>query len=190
MVYEIVKRLVDIAVSAAALILLFPMLIVVAAAIRLESPGSPLFVQQRVGRHGRLFPMVKFRSMVKDAPQLGGYQTQKGDPRITRMGKFIRTTSLDELPQLWNVLTGDMSLIGPRPETPAQQALYRSEDWAFRHRVRPGITGLAQVNGRSNLPPEGRLRLDLVYAAGPTLSGDIMIILKTLWQALHKVGVN
>lgn len=189
MANEIAKRLVDVGGAGAFLVLLSPLLLLLLAIIRLESPGSPLFVQARVGRGGRVFSMFKLRSMVKDA-SLGSYQTQDNDPRITRVGKFLRATSLDELPQLWNVLIGDMSLVGPRPETPVQQALYTPADWQARHRVRPGITGLAQVNGRSTISTEDRLRCDLAYAAHPTLRLDMHILWQTFWQALMRRGVN
>jgi lipopolysaccharide/colanic/teichoic acid biosynthesis glycosyltransferase len=128
--------------------------------------------------------------MVKDAPSLGSWQTQKDDPRITRVGKILRATSLDELPQLWNVIIGDMSLIGPRPEVPARVSSYSLADWSLRHRVRPGVTGLAQVSGRSSLSNEDQLRLDLTYASNPTFYGDIKILCKTISTLLHSTGVN
>lgn len=188
--YPMVKRSLDIALSLAALLLLLPLLALIAAAIRLETPGSPLFFQQRVGRSGRPFYMVKFRSMVKDAPKLGSWRTEDNDPRITRTGMFIRRTSIDELPQLWNVLTGDMSLIGPRPQTPAQESLYTPAQWQARHIVRPGITGLAQVNGRSALDFESATKFDLAYAARPSFAQDMHILLATIHQVLRGVGVN
>lgn len=190
MKYGHVKRAIDIAVSGTALLLLAPLLLLVAVLIKMETTGFPLFFQDRVGQGGRVFRMVKFRSMVKDAPSLGNWYTGHNDPRITRMGHFIRTTSIDELPQLWNVLTGDMSLVGPRPETPFQESLYGPVDWHIRHRVRPGITGLAQVKGRSSLNPEARLRYDLDYASQPTFAKDIRILLATVAQVLRKTGVN
>ena len=128
--------------------------------------------------------------MVKDAPKLGSFQTLDGDPRITRIGSFLRRTSLDELPQLWNVLIGDMSLVGPRPQTLAQEVQYRPDDWQNRHKVRPGITGLAQVNGRSDMLLEDQVRYDLTYASNLSLSQDIHILLKTIGLVLGKVGVN
>jgi lipopolysaccharide/colanic/teichoic acid biosynthesis glycosyltransferase len=188
--YPVIKRCIDIGVSALALLLLLPLLVLMAVIIRLESPGSPLFLQQRIGLGGKTFTIVKFRSMVKNASQLGSWQTSSNDARITRIGKFIRTTSIDELPQLWNVLVGDMSLIGPRPETPAQQSLYQGADWELRHRVRPGITGLSQVSGRSDLSAEDRLKFDLQYAAAPTFSMDRDIFVKTITQVLRRAGVN
>jgi lipopolysaccharide/colanic/teichoic acid biosynthesis glycosyltransferase len=118
-----------------------------------------------------------------------GYATMQGDSRITPIGRFIRKTSIDELPQLFNVLKGDMSLVGPRPDTPMQQSLYTPEDWQTRHTVRPGITGLAQVNGRSMIGYEERLACDLDYARNHTLWMDMVIILKTL-RVLTGKGSN
>jgi len=188
--YAVFKRIFDIVLSAAACIVLLPAFIVLAIAIRYESPGSPIFTQERIGQFGRPFHIMKFRSMVKDAPALGSWQTAQNDPRITRVGKFIRTTSLDELPQLWNVLIGNMSLIGPRPEVPARETAYTPGDWKLRHRVRPGITGLAQVSGRSALTEAEQLRYDLAYAVKPTLATDIYVLLKTVQVVAQRTGVN
>ena len=188
--YPAIKRCIDVGMSALALCMLIPLLVFAAVIIMLDSPGSPLFFQQRIGLGGKPFKMVKFRSMVKDAPSLGPWHTLENDTRITRVGRFIRRTSLDELPQLWNVLVGEMSLVGPRPETPAQQALYQPADWEIRHRVRPGITGLSQVSGRSNLTTEERLKYDLAYASAHTPAMDISILLKTIWHVICRTGVN
>ena len=190
MPYAVIKRIIDIVISAVACVALLPLFALIALVICVESSGSPIFTQQRIGLDMRPFAIFKFRSMVKNAPSLGSWQTAKDDPRITRVGKFLRTTSLDELPQLWNVLLGDMSLIGPRPDVPARQSWYTPADWELRHRVRPGITGLAQVSGRSDLPDDDQLRLDLEYAANPTLCGDIDIIHKTVSLVLRGSGVN
>jgi lipopolysaccharide/colanic/teichoic acid biosynthesis glycosyltransferase len=188
--YPVIKRCIDIGMSALALCMLMPLLVFVAVIIMLDSPGSPLFLQPRIGLGGKTFTIVKFRSMVKNASQIGSWQTSNNDARINRVGKFIRTTSIDELPQLWNVLIGEMSLVGPRPETPAQQSLYEPADWEIRHRVRPGITGLSQVSGRSNLTTEERLKYDLAYASAPTPAMDISILLKTIWHVICRTGVN
>lgn len=190
MPYLLIKRTLDILASFMALLLLSPLLLAVALAIRLESEGSPLFFQQRVGQGMRPFCIVKFRSMVKNAAQLGGWQTQDADPRITKTGAFIRKTSLDELPQLWNVLIGDMSLIGPRPNTPQQNTQYTPEQWQGRHRVRPGITGLAQVSGRSGLTSEQQIAYDLEYIENMSLAQDIRILLKTVAMVLKRTGTN
>jgi lipopolysaccharide/colanic/teichoic acid biosynthesis glycosyltransferase len=137
----------DLFVSLAGLILLFPSFILIAIAIKLDSPGPVFFRAQRVGRHGHLFSIYKFRSMVPDAAQKGPGITAAGDPRITRVGKVLRRTKLDELPQLINVVRGEMSLVGPRPEDPRYVALYTPEQWRVLS-VRPGITSPASIRFR------------------------------------------
>jgi lipopolysaccharide/colanic/teichoic acid biosynthesis glycosyltransferase len=174
------KRLLDIVVALAALVLLSPVLLLAAAAVVIESGRPVLFRQRRVGLGGHPFEMFKFRSMVKDAAAIGPYFTSGDDPRITRVGRFLRRSSIDELPQLLNVLRGDMSLVGPRPDVPAQQALYRPEDWALRCSVRPGITGLAQATMRSQATPEQRLAADLDYARRHGLARDLRILAMTV----------
>lgn len=188
--YSHIKRILDIVVSFIILLIVLPLLLFIMILIRIETPGSPLFLQKRIGKNGKQFTLLKLRSMVSNAAQLGSFQTTTNDSRITRIGRFLRMTSLDELPQLWNVLAGDMSLIGPRPETPAQEALYSPSDWQLRHSVRPGITGLAQVSGRSSLSPEDRLRFDLEYAASPGFMMDMQIACKTLQAVLTRRGAN
>jgi lipopolysaccharide/colanic/teichoic acid biosynthesis glycosyltransferase len=173
------KRAVDVLLACLALALLAPVLLPVAAAIWLESGRPILFRQVRLGQGGREFGMYKFRSMVKNAAAIGPYYTAAGDPRITRVGRIIRRTSLDELPQLFNVLRGEMSLVGPRPDVPAQRAGYNDEDWALRCSVRPGITGLAQALLRSEATEEQRLRLDLQYARERSIWLDVKIMLWT-----------
>ncbi|MEB3275541.1 MAG: sugar transferase [Cyanobacteriota bacterium] len=182
----LLKRGADLVVAALALLLLAPLLLLVALAVRLDSPGPVLFRQQRVGLGGRTFEMLKFRSMVEDAPRLGGYSTASGDPRITRSGRWLRQLSLDELPQLINVLRGDMSLVGPRPDVPAQRSSYSAHEWQQRHRVRPGITGLAQATVRSDARPGQRKALDLQYVREQSLGLDLWILLLTLRQLLCK----
>lgn len=181
-----IKRLADLVVAALLLLLLAPLLLLLALTVRLDSPGPVLFRQQRVGRGGVPFSMLKFRSMVVDAPRLGGYSTAAGDPRITRSGRWLRRFSLDELPQLINVLRGDMSLVGPRPDVPAQRANYSDAEWQQRHRVRPGITGLAQGTVRSHARPGERKALDLQYVREQSLVLDLKILLLTLRQLLGK----
>lgn len=183
------KRLLDMLLSLAALAVLSPVLACTALAIALESGRPVLFRQARLGLGGREFGMYKFRSMVKDAATVGPWHTASDDPRITRVGRFIRRTSIDELPQLFNVLAGDMSLVGPRPDVPAQRALYSDADWALRCSVRPGITGLAQALLRSDATPQQRLDLDLRYARehGPWL--DLKVIGWTLGRLTGK-GAN
>lgn len=178
------KRLMDIVLSLAALLLLSPLLLLVALWIVLDSGWPVFFRQTRVGQGGQLFSILKFRSMRTNAAATGPYFTQANDPRITGVGRLIRRTSIDELPQLLNVLLGDMSLVGPRPDVPAQQALYKPEDWALRCSVQPGITGLAQVRGRSQASFEQRLAFDLEYVAAASWWFDVQI----MWQTLAHLG--
>lgn len=170
------KRLIDIAGALVALFLLSPVFVAAALAVLLDGGRPVLFRQARVGRHGREFGMLKFRSMVMDAARIGPWHTGDNDPRITRVGRFLRRTSVDELPQVFNVLCGDMSLVGPRPDVPAQRALYQEADWQQRCSVRPGITGLAQATLRSAATVQQRLDLDLRYTreAGVWLDLKIM----------------
>ena len=174
------KRLMDLLLAGLALLLLSPVLLATALAIVLDS-GRPVFFRQtRVGRGGRPFGMFKFRSMVVNAASIGPYYTSGDDPRITRAGRIIRRTSLDELPQLLNVLRGDMSLVGPRPDVPAQRSLYSDADWALRCSVRPGITGLAQALLRSQATEDERRALDLRYVREQGVWLDLRIIAWTL----------
>ena len=178
------KRVLDIALSVLALVLLAPLFVAVSVAIVVDSSLPVFFRQPRVGRGGREFGMLKFRSMSRNAAAVGPYFTGVNDKRITPIGRFIRRTSIDELPQLVNVLCGEMSLVGPRPDVPVQQSLYRSEDWHRRCMVKPGITGLAQVRGRSQMSFEQRLALDLQYAQNVSIWQDIHI----MWQTLRQLG--
>jgi len=180
------KRALDVLMALSALLLLSPLLLAAAAAIALESGRPILFRQTRLGLHGREFPMYKFRSMVVNAAAQGPYFTSDGDPRITRVGRWLRRTSIDELPQLLNVLKGDMSLVGPRPDVPEQRRLYSDADWKQRCSVRPGITGLAQAKLRSEATPAQRLALDLRYAREHGLLLDLRIIGWTLARATGK----
>lgn len=193
---RIIKRLFDLAVSSAAVVLLSPILIATAIAIKLTSPGPILFRQQRLGRDARPFWIYKFRSMRNDMADARADQlTQKDDPRVTRVGAFIRKTSIDELPQLFNVLRGEMSIVGPRPHAPgakAANALYWEVDsryWA-RHCIKPGITGLAQIRGhRGNTLEEEdlvlRLQSDLEYVTDWSILRDIRIVAATLGVLVH-----
>jgi len=183
------KRLLDLLAALIALALLAPLLAGVALAVLLEDGRPVLFRQIRIGLGGREFGMVKFRSMVRDAAAIGPYFTSGDDTRITRVGRFIRRTSLDELPQLFNVLAGDMSLVGPRPDVPAQRKLYSDEQWAIRCSVRPGITGLAQAKLRSAASPQERLDLDLRYVREQSLWLDLRILGWTLGRLSGK-GAN
>lgn len=174
------KRAMDLLLSGLALVLLGPLMLATALAVAAQSGRPVLFVQARVGRGGRVFRMFKFRSMVGNATSIGPHFTGIGDPRITRVGRIIRRASLDELPQLLNVLKGDMSLVGPRPDLPVQQADYAEADWRERCSVRPGITGLAQARLRSQATPQQRLALDLQYTRQASLALDLRILAWTL----------
>ena len=187
----VVKRALDIVVSALGMILLAPVFLAIAIAVKLSSPGPVFFSQVRVGRYGRHFNFYKFRSMRQDAEALkDGLKKQneskdgvifkmKDDPRITKVGRFLRRTSLDELPQLWNVFIGDMSLVGPRPPVPSEVQEYTLED-RKRLDVIPGITCLWQIKGRSEIPFHEQVRLDKEYILAPSVWNDIKILLKTI----------
>lgn len=178
------KRLFDGFVSFVGVLCLSPLLLLVGMAIVVESGWPVFFRQTRVGLGGCEFGMYKFRSMVKNAASIGPYFTTDNDPRITRVGRFIRRTSIDELPQLLNVLKGDMSLVGPRPDVPVQRALYTHSDWEQRCSVRPGITGLAQALYRSKSTKAQRLECDLRY----TRELSFWLDLKILWWTLARLS--
>ena len=186
-----IKRLLDILVSAPLLVLLLPLLLLVSLAIRLEDPGPALVKQIRGGRWGKLFTIWKFRSMYTDAEarkqallaqsdMAGSVRFKmKDDPRITRVGRIIRKTSIDELPQLWNVLTGDMSLVGPRLTMPSETDQYSLRE-RRRLEVIPGLTCIWQVSGRSDIPFDRQVELDVEYIMSQSLWIDIKLLLKTI----------
>jgi lipopolysaccharide/colanic/teichoic acid biosynthesis glycosyltransferase len=173
------RRAVDVTISAALLALTSPLLVAALLAIRLESRGAALYRQRRIGKDGVPFDMLKLRTMVDGAEHIGaGLAVNENDSRITRVGSFLRRTSLDELPNLLNVLRGEMSLIGPRPTVPVQVAQY-TERQRGRLAIRPGITGWAQVNGRASLPWSERIELDLHYIEHRSLALDLRILART-----------
>ena len=182
------KRLGDLLLSLFALLLLWPVLAVCAIAVAATSPGGALFRQQRVGVGGVPFTIYKFRSMRADAPSVGPHFTAAGDPRITPVGRFLRRTSLDELPQLLNVMRGDMSLVGPRPNVFRQREEYTQEEWDARNAVRPGITGLAQARLRSAATQEQRTALDLEYARARGELARFVFDLKIIWLTVWTVA--
>jgi lipopolysaccharide/colanic/teichoic acid biosynthesis glycosyltransferase len=185
----VIRRAIDIAVSACALALTAPLLAGAMLAIRLETPGPVLYRQRRAGRHGRPFDVLKLRTMVDGAEHIGaGLAIDADDPRITRVGAFLRRTSLDELPNLLNVLRGEMSLIGPRPTLPVQVEQY-TERQRGRLAVKPGITGWAQVNGRASLPWAERIELDLYYIEHRSLALDLRILWRTIAMVLGGSGL-
>jgi lipopolysaccharide/colanic/teichoic acid biosynthesis glycosyltransferase len=195
------KRGLDLLGAALLLLLAAPVLTAIAVAIKLEDGGPVLFRQTRVGRHGRLFVMLKFRSMVPDAEaRKAGLMAQnemsdgilfkiRRDPRVTRVGRLCRKLSLDELPQLFNVLRGEMSLVGPRPPVPSEVALY---DPGHRRRLEalPGITGLWQVSGRNEINFQGQVQLDVAYIERQTLGLDLSILMRTIPAVLTGRGAS
>jgi len=187
-VQPLVKRIVDILVGAFGLLLLGPLFALIAVAIRLDSPGPASFRQERLGRHGRVFWLLKFRTMVVGAPD-GAVKAGNEDPRVTRVGAFLRKWSLDEIPQLFNVLKGDMSLVGPRPDRTFRLPAY-TDHQKRRLSVKPGITGLAQISGRNTIPWEQRYELDVAYIGGWSLWLDLRILLKTVGVVLGRRGVD
>lgn len=189
-IYSFVKRLMDILCSLMGLIVLSPLLLVVSILIKLESEGNVFFAQERVGLYGTTFKMYKFRSMVSNAEELkkklleqnemsGPMFKMKEDPRVTKVGKFIRKTSIDELPQLVNVLKGDMTLVGPRPSLPNE--VMQFEEWMMKRlTVKPGLTCYWQVSGRNDIDFEDWMKLDVKYVDERSLFLDIKLIIKTI----------
>jgi lipopolysaccharide/colanic/teichoic acid biosynthesis glycosyltransferase len=183
-----IKRAMDVALAAGLLAVGLPVLAAVAIAVRLTSPGPELFRQERAGRGMKPFTMLKFRTMRTDAAPFGVSPREGDDPRLTPIGRRLRETSLDELPQLWNVLRGDMSLVGPRP-------LYMEQARAFTPRqvrrleVRPGITGLAQMQGRGELPHEEKLEIDVQYVERMSLALDLKILWRTFVRLFRREQV-
>jgi lipopolysaccharide/colanic/teichoic acid biosynthesis glycosyltransferase len=196
-----VKHAADRVIALAALVILAPLLVVIAIAVRLSSPGQALFAHERIGANGRPFRMWKFRSMKAGAEdQLAGLLRMHGrdneplfkvpdDPRVTRLGHWLRRWSLDELPQLWNVVLGQMSLVGPRPQVGAEVMLYGERE-RERLRVRPGLTGLWQVSGRSRLAWQKAILLDLYYVKNWSLLMDLWILARTLRAVLNGRGAS
>ncbi|WP_442956756.1 sugar transferase [Priestia sp. LL-8] len=190
-IYLFVKRIIDIVGAFVGLIVLSMVFLIVALLIKIEDPKGPIFFsQKRTGKNEKEFNMYKFRSMVTDAESrlkdlleqnetTGAMFKMKNDPRVTKVGNFIRKTSIDELPQLWNVLKGDMSLVGPRPPLPREVSEYTTYD-KQRLLVQPGCTGLWQVSGRSNIGFEDMVKLDIYYAQNRNMLFDMKIILKTI----------
>lgn len=183
------QRALDVAIAGPLSVLSAPVVAALAVAIRLESPGHPLYTQTRVGKDGELFEIYKLRTMVKGAEFTGaGLAIQEGDDRITRLGTFLRRYSLDELPNLWNVLRGEMSIVGPRPTLPVQVEQYTERERG-RLAVKPGISGWAQVNGRASLPWPQRIELDLWYVEHRSLRLDLLILARTVRMVLGGEGI-
>lgn len=184
------KRAFDIVVALAGLAVGWPLLVALALAVRLDSPGPAIHWSQRVGRGNRLFPMPKFRTMRTDTPDVATHLLDDPGRWITPLGRFLRRSSLDELPQLWSVLKGDMSLVGPRPALFNQDDLVALRTAAGVERLRPGVTGWAQVNGRDELPIPEKVRLDQEYLERMSFALDLRIIAATARTALTGRGVS
>ena len=189
--YPYIKRGADVILSLLALICLSPVYLIVALAVKLSSPGPVLFRQKRVGRGGRLFTIYKFRTMRTDTPRdTATHLLQDPSRYITRVGAFLRRSSLDELPQFFNVLKGDMSIVGPRPALYNQDDLIAAREKAGVDAVRPGITGLAQINGRDELPIPVKVRYDREYVENLSLKMDARCFFGTIWSVLRAEGVR
>jgi lipopolysaccharide/colanic/teichoic acid biosynthesis glycosyltransferase len=185
----VIKRAIDLAIASIISIVSAPLTGLLALAVRLESPGHPIYRQTRVGKGGRAFEIYKLRTMVRGAEFTGaGLAIQEGDDRITRVGALLRRYSLDELPNLWNVLRGEMSIVGPRPTVPVQVEQYTQRERG-RLAVKPGITGWAQVNGRASLPWAERIELDLWYVEHQSLTLDLRILARTAGMVLSGHGL-
>jgi lipopolysaccharide/colanic/teichoic acid biosynthesis glycosyltransferase len=183
------KRAFDFVVALIGSVISAPLVALLAVTIRLESPGSPIYRQTRVGRNGEPFSIYKLRTMVSGAECIGaGLAIQEGDERITRVGEFLRRYSLDELPNLWNVLRGEMSIVGPRPTLPIQVEQYSARQRG-RLAVKPGLTGWAQINGRASLPWPERIELDLWYVEHRSLRVDLRILSRTVRMVLTGHGL-
>ena len=180
-VYEVLKRIFDICISFLALVILMIPMAILSLVIIIDSPGSPIYSQVRLGRGEKPFKIYKFRSMRTDAEAEGLRWAEDHDPRTTKIGRFLRRTRIDELPQLWNILIGDMSFVGPRPERPEFYEIFDTYIVGFRQRMlaKPGLTGLAQVNGGYELKPEKKIVYDLDYIQNRSCWLDIKCILKT-----------
>jgi lipopolysaccharide/colanic/teichoic acid biosynthesis glycosyltransferase len=185
----LVRRALDLVIAGAVSALTAPVVALLALAVRLESPGHPIYTQTRVGKDGALFEIYKLRTMVHGAEFAGaGLAIQEGDDRITRLGRFLRRYSLDELPNLWNVLRGEMSIVGPRPTLKGQVDQY-TERQRGRLAVKPGITGWAQINGRASLPWPERIELDLWYVEHRSVALDVRILSRTLALVVRGSGI-
>lgn len=180
--YRFAKRAFDVVACGAALAVLAVPMALIALKIKSESPGPAIYSQERVGKDGKTFKVYKFRSMYVDAERRGAQWAQGDDPRVTPFGRVMRKTRLDEVPQFWNIVRGDMSLVGPRPERPAFCEAFeeRIRGWHYRTKVRPGLSGLAQVEGGYDLLPREKVLLDLEYIENRSVRMDLAIMLRTL----------
>lgn len=190
--YEICQRIMDILLALIGLIIGIPLIIIFGIAVILETPGPMFYTQERLGKGGKIFKIYKLRSMISDAEKNGAQWAKKNDCRITKVGRFIRKTRIDEIPQLFNILKGDMSIIGPRPERPEFTIEFNKEIPGFINRlqVKPGLTGWAQVNGGYDISPKEKLELDMYYIENRSIVLDLIIILKTIRVVLTGEGAR
>ena len=189
--YRYFKRFLDIVLSAAGLLVLSPILLIIAVAIKLDSKGPVLFKQKRVAKGKEHFQILKFRTLYADVPKdVPTHLLADPESKITKIGRFLRKSSLDELPQIWNILVGEMSIIGPRPALWNQFDLIAERDKYGANDVRPGLTGLAQVMGRDELPIEVKAKYDGEYAQNVTFANDVKIFFKTITSVLGAKGVK
>lgn len=189
--YLTVKQIIDTVIALCALLVLSPFLIITAIAIKIDSPGPIIFKQERLGRWGKPFWIYKFRSMCQNAEKTGtGVYSYKGDSRLTKVGKIIRATSIDELPQLWNIMKGDMALIGPRPALTYHPWSFDqyTEEQKHMFDVRPGVTGWAQVNGRKEVPWPQRIQLNCEYVRKVSFAFDMKIFFMTIFKVLSNAN--
>jgi exopolysaccharide biosynthesis polyprenyl glycosylphosphotransferase len=190
--YSGMKRLLDILAAGFGLVFAAPTLTLASIIIKLDSPGPVVYKQERVGKDGIIFDVIKLRTMRTDAEKNGPQWAEKSDNRVTRIGKFLRMTRIDEIPQLWNVLRGDMSMVGPRPERPNFTLQFNNEVPGFveRLKVKPGVTGIAQVNGGYDLTPAEKLELDRLYIENQSIWTDIKVLAMTVWVVLSGYGAR
>lgn len=181
------KRMIDFVLSLAALIVLSPVMLILTVLGAIKMKGNPFFTQLRPGQDEKIFRLIKFRSMTCEKDKEG--KLLPDDQRLTRYGHILRSTSLDELPELINILKGDMSIVGPRPQL-VRDMVFMTSEQRKRHTVRPGLTGLAQISGRNAISWEGKLRTDLKYIEKITLANDISIILKTVGKVIKREGIS
>lgn len=191
-IFDLYQRILDIILSLIGLIVGIPLMFIFGIFIKIEDKGPMTYKQERVGKNGRVFYIYKLRSMRTDAEKFGAKWADKDDPRITKVGKFIRKTRIDELPQLFNILKGDMSIIGPRPERPSFTAQFNEEIPGFINRlaIKPGLTGWAQVNGGYEITPEEKLKEDMYYIRNRSVSLDIKILFMTVKVVLTGDGAR